>query len=166
MVELELIILVIFRLVNFGVMIGIGYYLFKKHVKSQLIDQMNAEKKEVFLLEQFYKQLQIDQRTLEDTIKKEQQEQRQLREKVMQWHDALALKKERLAHEHAQRKHNLEMQYQQQINTIQKDHIAKEILPLVIDRARTTLVNQFASSHEQAAYFEHVAGVMKKMGSS
>ncbi len=154
---------IVFRLINFAVLIGFAYYLFKKYFKNR-IDEKIAQKEALLkgLEEQGYF---LEAKTIHLENQRIEQEKRagQMRQKIDDWCLAVAAqnnkKQEELRASAARVAERVAA-----INTLlQYDVWRKNVLPVAIKDAKQKLTQEF-SEHERAdTYIHHILHHLKKV---
>ena len=95
---------IVFRLINFGILIGLFTYIFKKKIFGLITQAMAAYKEHIDSLQKRQKELHVQQERIVDGIKSDSTACQQLREKVDSWR--ASAQAERIANDE-QRKHRI-----------------------------------------------------------
>lgn len=140
------IVAIVFRILNFIVLIGVGIFLFRRYVLPGLKADYNKDKafkkslaEQKRLLEE--RSYELDMRYAQQTIKGDY-----LKERVIQWQESIAHKKQMRAQEKEQRLYQLTQIYKKQYEHIEKDAIKKQVVPQAFDRACSLLVHEYAQT--------------------
>lgn len=163
MADVEFIIHIIFRLVNFTVIMGAGWYAFNKYLYPDLKAQMHAQEHEETALVNWYRKLLQDQDDLDTTLSRERTEQQDLRGKMDRWSNVRHQEHELMMVQEEKRRKVILMRHKKQILHMHEQQLAQEILPHVVDRARKQLHEQFAASVAQESYMSYMVETIKKM---
>lgn len=150
----QVIIAVIFRLINFGIVIGVATYLFRKHglpVVDTMIAQKDAAKQlllsQQLLLEQ--KQIELDNLITQDILLCES-----LKVKINEWKDVA--EKERIVHEKDRLKRNeiLVIKRRKKAELRAQAHLQKTVATAVLVDLQRSLTDRFEKDEAGEAYLD------------
>lgn len=154
---------VFFKLLNFAVLAGVGYYLYKKYIKARAEEKIN-EKEALFkgLEEQGYF-LEGRFHALEERKKQEIIKTNSLKHKVEDWAT-------RVSNEQEKKKKEFE-QYQAaawQAGTIKMKYLENQkkllaVLPQALEDAKKTLRKDFSHANDGSNYVHAVVEKLKKV---
>lgn len=151
---------IFFRIANLLVLLGLGYYLYRKYFKYRIEEKVN-QKEALFkgLEEQGYslegraehlaRQLQHQDSTIE-----------QLKEKIDEWHQAVKLartKREQEVHQFSQKTID---RVALKNETVARNHLQKAVLPAALELAQKELEKKYRDERLNSAYVE---SVLKKL---
>lgn len=154
---------ILFRLVNFAVIAGLAYYLYKRYFKNRIDDKMTH--KEVLLkgLEEQGYFLEGKAHDLDMRIKEQEMTGDLLNQKMQDWNDAVIQEQHKQleqlriyaaqAHERVQKKNEL----------LVRQIMQKEVLPQALQEAQKELQQQFANPRESKQFVQDI--VVRLQGS-
>ena len=150
----QVIIAVIFRLINFGIVIGVATYFFRKYalpVVYTMMAQKDAEKE--FLLSQ---QILLEQKQVEldDLIRRDFLLCESLKLKVDEWRDSV--KKECFIHEkdNLKRNEDLEIKKRKKSELLAQSRLQKTIATVVLADLQKSLADHFEKDDAASAYLD------------
>ena len=153
---------VIFRLINFAILIALFTYLFKRYALETLKESMAGEQEALSALQQNKEQLTLSSRLATQSLADQEQLCIVLARKVDAWQAVCN-------HELAQRQQEKERLLQQLIakNQEQSDNVAfdsvqRHVLPIVLVKAKAQLQTMFESEEKGRVYIEQLVEQLKK----
>lgn len=150
----QVIIAVVFRLINFGIVVGLATYLFRKYGLS-IVDAMMAQKdaeKELLLSQQLLleqKQAELDNLINQDVLLRES-----LKLKVNEWKDVA--EKERIVREKYLLKRNemLAIKRRKKAELLAQVHLQKTVATAVLVDLQKSLTDRFEKDEAGQAYLD------------
>lgn len=152
----------VFTLINFGVTIGLVFYLYRRYGKSMIEGLMQAREQELTLLVEQKQALQEEQIHLDHLIQDEQRFAALLLEKANHWRSqyqkeaAHARQEQQAIDAHLQKRRSRQAQLHTQ------HRLYDTIMPQVMDKTRTKLSAQFADSQKESEYLNDIITFMQK----
>ena len=143
---------VVFRIINFMILIGVGIFLFRRYVLPGLradynkdtAFKHNLEQQKRTLEEQAYE---LDARTAKQVIKGDY-----LAQRTIAWEHSIAEKKNARATEKKEREVQLAQVYRKQYQEIEAHALKKQVVPQALQQAHKKLVDEYSdSSHGKQA---------------
>lgn len=154
-------IVITFRFINLGVIIGLILFVFKKYMLSSIKAKMYAQKALFASLQKSFHMLTRKYQLLDREINQEQQLQFELKEKIMRWRARVEEEHDQLVAQRAERNQLLAAQMKEQVKRVQEQILFKKLLPDVIEQAHKQLEQQFANEKEQEKY---ITSTLARMG--
>ncbi len=162
MIEREQIVIVLFRLLNFGVLIGLIFYGYKAYLLPEMKKKWE-ELKEMFAgMRRSHRHLQKEKRGVENFIVQDRQWQAALQEKVLRWQSLVGDRREQLLKERARRKRILDKQMEEQQNQVALYRAYKQVAPDALKEAREALKKKFDSGNAQQQFMNAVITALRK----
>jgi hypothetical protein len=145
-------ILIIFKLINFGVLIGLGYVLWRKYARSYLMAEFNKKYAYQDGLQQTHTRLQQEKKHIAKIYQGDQQEREQLKERLSSWRDAL--EHERISREQYKREQQelLKKRVAEQLAAIEQHHLLNQLYKEAMGDARIKLEKHFSDKNAQKEF--------------
>lgn len=156
---------IFFRLLNFGVLVALGVYIFYKYMLNG-IQQKIAQQKALHENKERQKELLHEEN---EKIKQSIVVQAQLGEallyKVIQWSEQVEL--ERAARKKNYEKLRVQQEKKDEIRRAQLelDALKKTVIPVAVEKARNELVQKFAVENNGEHYLNSLMAIMNKSSS-
>lgn len=152
----------IFTLINFGTLVGLGVYLYRAYGRDMLYEYMRSQKDAIRLLELEEQALLEEKERLKKLSQEEQRMAALLNQKMQRWRAVQdqERKDELATQQHIQKL--LEEKVDKQLAWYAQYRLAGRLLPQVIEKARVHLDQEFAGSKKQAEYAQEILNYMKK----
>jgi hypothetical protein len=150
----QIIIAVIFRLINFGIVIGLATYLFKKH-GLPLIDTIMAQKdaeRELLLSQQLL--LEQKQAELDDLIKQDIILCESLKVKINEWRDVVAQEQSAQEKDHLKRSETLATKRRKKSELLARVCLQKTVAASVLADLQRSLTDRFEKDDVGEAYLD------------
>ncbi len=161
MLSSKYILTIIFRLINFGALIALSVYLFKRyalpsfklkiHEKQARLDDLNAQ----------HTLLARDDRLLERALIDDRKHQEYLTQRVMAWKAKIARDRERFIQERQKRSELLQKRTALQDEYVQKNRLRELILPAALEQARGQLISQYNEPRAQKEFINRVITTLR-----
>jgi F0F1-type ATP synthase membrane subunit b/b' len=152
MLNSETIISIFFKILNFGVLIGLGVYIFKRYFVQNINDQIDAKQNMIAQLQGNNQALKQEEHDIAHAAEQQHQLSEQLVQKIALWRAAHT-------HEMARKKAEYEEIYKNRIKKIAKqeeiyalDVVQKKVVPSAIEQAREMLQQHSMSLDVQQRY--------------
>lgn len=159
------IISIAFRLINFGALIGLALYFFKKSGKSALMHILTEKKG-------YFGGLQEQKRALDYQKEQITQEAAQqdllialLKERVIQWRQRVAQEQEMFEHYKSLQLEIMQERIQKRKERIAQQKLYAYVMPRAIKQAQDRLIKQYESSESADQFMSNIFKHMKKEGS-
>lgn len=149
-------IIVFFKLVNFGIILFLGAYLFKRYVVPSIRAQMQADTHMFASLQKSYHMLMRHYQLLDKEIEDDRYVQADLKQKIMRWRAHLKQKERELEDERVRRTKRLAHLVARQEKEISTQLLYQQILPTAVNQARDQLEKEFAQESAQEQYLNRV----------
>ncbi len=161
MIFAEQVTIVFFRLINFGVLIGLGWYLAKKHLLPIIRQQLAAYVAYFNGLRKTHRMLKQEQRVIAYAIDEDCKEQAELKERVMSWKAQVHEHNEQLYQEREQRRQVLQKSISLQVKQVAQYRLYKAVMPEAMQEARRQLTQQFAQEGAQQRVLRSIITMMR-----
>lgn len=154
---------ILFRLLNFSVLIGFFYYMYNRYIKQDAQETMQEQETVTKGLQELNYMLEGQLLELEDKMRAQYDYGNQLKEKVQEWRHAI----DRVAHkekEHSAllRERIVHRLQERQAQVIQVRN-ARYIVPQALAQARSQLEKKFTSPEKQAQFLKDTAQKVKDL---
>jgi ABC-type nickel/cobalt efflux system permease component RcnA len=153
---------ILFRFINFFVIVGIGIVIFKKYFLEELQEGKRQEEAHTQDLEQ-------EQRTLESKVyilDAQRVQQRvygdTLKEKVATWQKAMEQEHAHHLQEKEERSHECEVVLQKQYEQLKADALKQQVLPRALAQVRTELAASYADPLKGRRALEKIVAHIEK----
>lgn len=151
-----------FSLVNFGVLIGLGVYVYQKYGKSLLFEHMRSQEEALRLLQLEEVALQEEKERLKLIIEQEQRARLQLLEKITVWRREQDNEQQKVRQVEQEMQQALAKKVQAQAQWYAQHQLIKEVLPEVVAKAQDQLTQEFKIPLKQEHYIQDIVAFMKK----
>jgi F0F1-type ATP synthase membrane subunit b/b' len=156
------IIAIIFRVINFLVLIALGIYAFKKYALELIRADMSAEQEHLDGIKARAQELQQEKRDLEKGIKEDARACSLLREKITTWHSVAEQESHAFRAEREGRIEIVKGRAEKQAQAIELYRRQRVIVPAAIEKAQTLLEKTFASKDRAHSYVQQVIAKMEE----
>lgn len=158
----ESIVAILFRLINFGVLAGVLWYMFKRYMLQDVKDQMRQ--KETARQDLLYHKISLEMRQQDivqqiadqDTLGKS------LTGKVQVWREAFVRVEHEREMEKDQLKKALDQRAQLQHHYMLVAQVQKRVVPHVVAQTRTMLEQKFTSPDQAKGYLGDICAYLKQ----
>jgi uncharacterized protein YicC (UPF0701 family) len=156
---------IIFRLINFAITIGAGFYLFKRYGLSLIQDRLKQKKDQLDALNAQTLSLEQEHQNLTSQQKYQTILFEQLKFKLSLWNTAF----EKLIQERKSEKNDIKAQLDQKVyvlnNHLEKISLEHQVFPKAIEQSRDILEKKFASQAAGKRYLKPILTHIKKSAS-
>ena len=162
MIMHESIVAILFRLFNFGVLIGVFGYLFKKYVLVGIRTRMAEKKRYLQSLNERKDELAQEHQMIVQRMGQEHELGQQLKKKVDNWAQEVAKKhevREQEKHSYAQ---SLQERMKVRVQHLTAEHINKRVVSTVLERTQVRLAHDFTDEHRARTFLASIITHMKK----
>ncbi len=153
---------IIFRLLNFALLIGFFVYIFKRYIYQNISDQIAEKESFIHGLIQNNKVLEEQQHDLEMRITQQESKCKELVQKTMLWQQAVTQEKQAwtvlqdaVIRDRAQR-----VKLQQE--SLEKDRLKRVVLPHVLTESQKKLQQEFESPQAGQAFIADIIAQLRK----
>lgn len=150
-----------FRLINFGMLLWFGYWVFKRYLLPFFRDQMHARTVAINQLHAAHHILIKDIRDVERALIDDRHEQDRLKERVNQWHESVQKKRELIDQKRKEQDAVTSLRIATQIRQIQITRLFAQAMPSALAQARTQLYEKFSNPQAQEKYLHRVTTRLK-----
>lgn len=141
-----------FRVINFAVLVGLAYYLYKRYFKNRIDDKMTQKEALLKGLEEQGYFLEGKAHDLEMQLKEQEITGNRLKEKMQDWTDAVTQEHHKYQEEQRIFAAKAAARVQKKNELLAQQVLQKEILPPVLTKAHNELVKQFDNGVESKQY--------------
>ena len=156
-------IIILFKLLNFGVLLGIIQYLWRKYGKPYMADQLAQQREVRDGMKRTHTVLLQEKKSIARTNRIEEKERSQLKEQLQLWRHAIEQEREAVNHERAVRQEALKKRITDQIQCVEQHQQYDELYKKALHEVRAHLEQQYA---ESAAQKQFLATMLKRMDKS
>ncbi|HSW73981.1 MAG TPA: hypothetical protein VLG71_02375 [Candidatus Limnocylindria bacterium] len=153
---------IIFRLLNFGVLIAFFTYIFKKSLLPDIRQEVTCKEKHRHDLKQHRDDLKTKIKTLEHELEAQDLLSKELALKVARWHDTCATTLQQRKAQEEKRASLLHHKTQLQSENLHKEHLQAAVIPEVIHNLEEKLQATFASPSAGTHFMDSILMFMKK----
>lgn len=153
---------VIFRLVNFGVLLFVCAYFFRRYILPDLQAQMVHEEQESIRIQERHREIEHQEKSVENFSQSQKKLCSLLQEKVNCWH---AVYEKTVQHQEQEKKERmtfLQKKIKQQELVFAQKKMLHEITPKAIAVITEKMQKQFASEHHGSAYIDSIIRQLRK----
>jgi hypothetical protein len=156
------IISIVFRLINFGALVGAALYFFKKSGKAA-IEHIETEKK-AYLGGLHEQKRALDYQKEQITQEVAQQELliALLKERVMHWQQRVMQEREMFEHYKILQEQSMQERTQKRKEGIAKQQLYAQVMPQAIKQAQKKLTDQYTLSQEADQFMNRIFDHLKK----
>ncbi len=162
MITYDLFVDIIFRVLNFGVLIGLGIYIFKKYLKDTLLKEMLNKQRAMDGLQQERDALMLQNKKVSHTVRTEQKKYEALQKKIEQWTDVVEKERAKRSFEKNDRIRVLKKNAQYRVQQIRQEQLVKRVMPRALDEAKTKLQKLFSTKKAQNHFAQQIIQHMQK----
>jgi len=154
---------IVFKVINFAILIAAVIYLFKRYALSVIKAQITQQYDDHKLLQQKSHHAIAKQEEVERAIVYQKELYQKLHQKIEQWNDIFAVVVKEREREKETIKIALHHKALQQQNYIASSYVTQIVLPAALDNARHQLIADFNNNSQEAITFnETLIAYMKK----
>ncbi len=153
-------IVILFKLLNFGLLLGIMQYLWRKYGKPYMVDQLAQQREEHDGMKRTHTVLLQEKKSIARTNRIEEKERSQLKEQLQLWRHAIEQERETVNHEREIRQKALKKRIIDQVQCVEKHQQYDELYKRALHEVRAQLERQYA---ESAAQKQFLATMFKRM---
>lgn len=145
MFEHETLVSFVFRWLNFGILVGLGVYFFKRYGLLAIKERMATHDELLNQLQHRKEALKGNQRALERQSEEQELLCTQLGAKIERWYTVVEQRAQQQRMEQEQQQEKIVKRVALQTDYKQKKHAYKQVMPQVLQQATAQLQDQFAS---------------------
>ena len=157
MIETELIIAVLFRLINAAILFGLGYYIFRRYLSAGLHEKYNDYKKQLRSLKTETRTLEKDREHLIEATKRDALLCTQLKKRIAVWKRVVHTDQEEREARYAEYLDAMRARSAEQEKHLTIAVARKEVAPLVLAQLQAALAKKFADQKAQHTYLKKMA---------
>jgi len=162
MIEQELLISIIFRILNTLLLLGIGAYLFRRYFFKKLKDRYTEYKETLKQLRAQTRMLAAEQKDLVGQIADDTALCSQLKKRITMWHRAVNADLAIRSQEHAQCATTITQRLAEQERQFTLETTEKEIMPEVLHKLHRTMTEKFSDQTMQQQYLQRIVRRLQK----
>ena len=156
------IILIVFRLINFAVLIGIFWYLWRRFGKQYVQAGYDQQQDHLDTLARTHTVLRKEATSIKKTISGEDEERSSLKERLFMWRQAVSNEHASLQEHLDKRREQLDRRLKEQIQRVAEYRLYQAVRDEAIKEVRDQLSQQYAAKASQEMF---VARIIQKMES-
>lgn len=163
MIDYEFVTVVVFRVINLGVLGGCAYYVYRHYVRDGFISQMHDEEQKISDANLECKRLKSEDKRVEKDIRQDADQQDHLKHQLFEWKKVVGEEQGRLDQEQANFVERFKREMKVQADAIRNERLARKTLPKIVAQAKAELKEKFESPKKQEEYVNHILSVIKKV---
>ncbi len=156
-------ILIFFRLANFGVLIGIFWYLWKRFGRQIVQSAYNAQIDYLDTLSRTHTVLRKEHNNIKKTIRFEDEDRAMLKERLFTWRQAVDKEHYAMATALDDRKKKLDIRLKEQIARVSEYRLYQSVKGDALAEIKENLSSKFAAEKSQELF---ISKAMKRMESA
>ena len=150
------IVVIFFRFLNFGVIVGIMGYLWKRFGRSYVVTAYEKEQEYVAGLTRSHAVLRQEKSLIQKGIKDDDAERSVLKERLFAWREVIQKEYNALEIEKENRTRILAERLQKQVRRVSEYRLYRHIQKEAVDEVRNRLCKQYASDQMQKRVIETI----------
>ncbi len=150
------IILIVFRLLNFAVLLGMVVYLWKKYGRSLVVSEYEKEHESLKSLSTMHTVLHKQERDLQKIFTADTHERSTLKERLFIWREAIQKEQDELALEKEKRMQALNDRMNDQVKRVSEYRLYQQLQKEVIEQVRDRLRTEYATDAKQQEVLKSV----------
>lgn len=147
---------IVFRFINFVVLLGLAYYLYKRYFKNRIDDKMTQKEGLLKGLEEQGYFLEGKAHDLEMQLKEQEHKGNLLKEKMQDWNDQVIQLQHKRQEEQRLYAAQTTARIQKKNELLEQKIIQKEVLPSVLAQAQAELTKKFINNGESKHYVHDI----------
>lgn len=158
----EQLINIFFKLLNFGALMALLVFLFRRYILTSVVQEIAVERREE---EGKYKQVvNLDKKGKELAIValSQEHEMRVLLDRAQQWRAVVELEQEKLRHTQQMYYDAAFVQQEKQRQAAETERVMKIVVPQAVQAAQGSLITMFADEKRGRDYLQALLAAMKK----
>jgi len=155
-------IVILFRVINLGVLAGLGYYLFKKYVKAKIDEKITQKEALLKGLEEQGYFLEGKAQDLDDQLKYQEKKVALLKQKIEEWDIQVAAENNKRAEEYKLHAARAAERILIKNENIARQHWRKQVAPLAIAEAEQKLVTAFGDQLRGKNFVQDIVQRLKE----
>lgn len=152
----------IFKLINFGIVIGLVVYVYRRYAAPSLAQSMFEQHKKTQSLEHTIDDLQDEQRQIEQDIADDKALGMRLQRTVRQWHEHVAQVRMHKQHEQQKIVQRITDKRQQQAAIYHKKVQYQYVFPRAYGLAKQELTERYVQPASHEAYMRAILDTMER----
>lgn len=159
------IIVVAFKLINFAALIGVGFFLFKKHILPDLLLSIARKKNKQDSLFAQQTSLEKQQLQLDIQLKEDAAQCQAFRNNIDEWKKTVAQENNILKKEHESMLLFLQKRAKHAAAQREQHRIQKIVAHTVVEKLEKSLSHHFKKTEESARYLDSIINFMNESAS-
>ncbi len=155
----------LFHILNFLLIVAVGYYLFKRYLADMLRRNIAYDAVSFDALNRQQEELQKQKKNLTASLQRQHIEYQDLAEKIAQWREIVAQGKLVAQQEHQRIEQLVHERRVAQAHEMQLQAVHAQVIPQAVDDARLALVKIFTHDAAVRNYLQHLLQRLRKESS-
>lgn len=155
---------ILFRFLNFGVVILAGWYVYRRYIKHSLEETIHDKEILSRGMKELGYMLEGQIHALDDELQSQHERCEQLKEKVLEWQEMVAKQQARASEQRQQLLKEINDRIYEQSARLTYRAQAQKIVPAAMARARKSLQQHFAQSDLQQQFLQDLVRSMRNHG--
>lgn len=147
---------IFFELINFGVLIALMYYVWRRYGRSYMAKQFKVIQGYREGLHRTHTVLQQEKRLIKKQYMEENEEREYLKEQLFSWKDEIEKERHELEKEKELRQRMLKNRIERQIAQVEQHQLYSQLSQEAIQDARMELEQQYASKQAQEQFINDI----------
>lgn len=157
------IVLIFFRLLNFAVLLGIFYFMWRRFGRQAVQDAFDQEEENLNALSRTHIMLRKENDYIKKAVRAEHEERTVLKERLFMWRDAVSKRHQAMERTLDERRKKLDARLSEQVERVGEFRLLKAVQDDVLLQAKKGFEDQYSSEETQQKMLELL---FKKMGQS
>ena len=161
----ELLLTIVFRILNFGVFVAVCLYIYRRYIRPMTETEMAAQEGFVKGLKEQKNVLEARYYELNDQIAQQRANAQNLSHKVELWKERFEIQLAQKDKEKELLKQALVKRLEIQAYSLEQEHIKKQISPMALKHAQDELAVYFADRVHQREYIQELLSLVSERSS-
>lgn len=153
---------IFFRVANFGILLAVGYYLYRKYMKASLEEQINQKEAILKGLEEQGYFLEGKVEDLDDQRRMQERHAKLLMQKVDEWHNAIISENHKIQEENRLFAARNAGRIALKNKYIIQHALQQQTAPLIMRSAQERLQHEFAHATKGTEYIHDIITMIKR----
>ena len=152
---------VLFRFLNFAVVVAVGWYVYRRYLKHTIEETIHDKEILSKGIKELSYMLEGQILTLDEELKDQHDRCEQLKEKVMEWQEAVNKLQAKKTEQRVSLLQQINDRIYERSARLSQNTQAKTMVPLAMMRAKESLQDRFSQSHNQREFLSELVNAMR-----
>ena len=162
MLNYELLVTIVFRILNFGVFVAVCLYVYRRYIRPMTETEMAAQEGFVKGLKEQKNVLEARYYELNEQVAQQKANAQNLNRKIELWKERFEVQLTQKDKEKDLLKQVLIKRLEIQAHSLEQEYIKKQVAPVALKNAQDELVNYFADNVHQREYIQELLSLVSK----